>query len=103
MAKTIPSLLTVADAQRLLADRVKTCRLAAGFKQTTLAQRSGVSLGSLKRFEDSGEISLKNLLRLAMALGCIEDIKNLFEPPKAKTLAELDRLSAEHKPKRGRI
>ena len=79
MAKTIPSLLTVSEAQKLLAERIKTRRLSAGFKRTTLAERSGVSLGSLKRFEETCEISLKNLLRLAMALGCLEEIKNLFE------------------------
>lgn len=35
-------------------------RLTIGYTQERLANRSGVSLGSLKRFESSGQISLKS-------------------------------------------
>lgn len=39
---------------------------------------SGVSLGSLKRFESMGQISLLLLTKLAMALGCADEIRDLF-------------------------
>ncbi len=47
--------------------------------QKELATRSGVSLGSLKRFEQSGEISLQSLTKLAMALGVEGELEKLFE------------------------
>jgi transcriptional regulator with XRE-family HTH domain len=47
--------------------------------QKELATRSGVSLGSLKRFEQSGEISLQSLTKLAIALGVEGELEKLFE------------------------
>ena len=44
-----------------------------GYTQTECATRSGVSLGSLKRFERTGQISLESLLKLAFVLECLGD------------------------------
>ena len=41
--------------------------------------RSGVSLGSVKRFEQSGEISLQSLSKIAIALGVEDELLNLFD------------------------
>ena len=46
--------------------------------QKELAVRSGVSLGSLKRFEQSGEISLKSFTKLAIALEVEGELESLF-------------------------
>ncbi len=99
----LPNLLTPLETQRLLSSRLKTLRLIAGYKRTTLAQRTGVSESSLKRFETSGEISLKNLLRLSHGLNKLQEFSSLFEPPEAETLAELKAESERHIPKRGKI
>jgi len=99
----LPNLLTPTEMQTQLARRCKTLRLSAGYKRATLANRSGVSEGSLKRFEDIGEISLKNLLRLAHALGRLPEFATLFQPPEAESLAELKSTAAKPVPKRGRI
>lgn len=47
--------------------------------QKELALKAKVSYGSLKRFEQSGEISLTNLLLLADALDYLKDFDNLFK------------------------
>ena len=49
--------------------------------QGQLSQLSGVSFGSLKRFEQTGEISLSSLVLIADALGCGGDFDALFAPP----------------------
>ena len=46
--------------------------------QKQLAARSGVSLGSLKRFEQSGEISLQSLTKIAIALDVENELEDLF-------------------------
>lgn len=103
MPKTIPSLLTPVETETLLAKRIKTLRLLAGYKRTTLAKRAGISEASLKRFETSGQTSLKNLLRLAHSLGKLDEFANLFVQPEATTMAELKAQSSISVPKRGRL
>ena len=46
--------------------------------QAQLAERSGVSLGSIKRFERLHQISLASLVNIAFALHCERDFANLF-------------------------
>ena len=103
MLTSIPALLTPPETEQLLAERFKTLRLQAGYKRTTLAARAGVSLASLKRFETTGQVSLKNLLRLAHALGRLPEFADLFAPPEARSLAELREMNRQKTPKRGRI
>jgi transcriptional regulator with XRE-family HTH domain len=43
------------------------------------AERSGVSLGSLKRFENTGQISFESLLRLVNVLHRLEDFDNILK------------------------
>ncbi|WP_269082761.1 helix-turn-helix domain-containing protein [Bifidobacterium aesculapii] len=52
-----------------------------GMSQTALASKSGVSLSSLRRFEQSHEISLTSLINIAFALGCEGDFEGLFAHP----------------------
>lgn len=47
--------------------------------QKQLAARSGVSLGSLKRFEQSGEISLQSLKKIAIDLDMENELEGLFD------------------------
>jgi transcriptional regulator with XRE-family HTH domain len=93
---------TPISVARALAERTRALRLQMAWTRRTLAQRSGVTEASLKRFETSGAASLELLLRVAFALGRMEDFSRLLAAPEAATLAELrDR---EERPirKRGR-
>lgn len=103
MAHDLSHLLTPAEAQRLLGRRLKALRLHLGWKRTTLADRSGVSTRSIQRFEDTGEVSLKSLLRLAHALDRLHELADLLVPPAAETMAELQERATRPAPKRGRI
>lgn len=62
-----------------LAERHKVLRKQLKLSQADMAERAGVSLGSLKRFESTGQISLDSLLRLAHLLGRLEDFKPVLE------------------------
>ena len=51
-----------------MASRMVQLRKRKKISQKVLAAKSGVSLGSLKRFEQQGEISLQSFTKLAIAL-----------------------------------
>ena len=53
-------------------------RKEAHLSQAQLSRLSGVSLGSLKRFEQTGEISLSSLTALSVALQCEDELSSLF-------------------------
>ena len=61
-----------------LAKRVKNIRKRRKISQEELSNKSGVSYGSIKRFESTGMISLLSLTKLAIALGCTDEITNMF-------------------------
>jgi transcriptional regulator with XRE-family HTH domain len=66
------------NAAKAIAARAKQLRLAVNITQHQLAQQSGVSHGSIKRFESTGLISLQNLLRIAVTLNAVDDFTKLF-------------------------
>lgn len=43
-----------------------------------LASKSNVSLGSIKRFENKHDISLRSLIKIAIVLSCEDDFESLF-------------------------
>ena len=97
------SLKTPEQVSVVLAARARELRLARGWRQVTLARRSGVSLASLRRFEESGRVSLRNLLKLAFALNRLDDFDALLQPPRASSLAELEASEKKPRRQRGRI
>jgi HTH-type transcriptional regulator / antitoxin HipB len=85
-----------------LGDRVRQLRLARNWRLATLAQRAGLGLATVQRFETTGRITLENLLKLADALGRLHELDGLFRPPPARSLDELERSTARPRPRRGR-
>ena len=70
-----------------LADKIKEHRKKLKISQEVLAQKSGVSLGSIKRFETKYEISLQSFIKIAIALDLDNDLDNLFN---AKSYSSID-------------
>jgi transcriptional regulator with XRE-family HTH domain len=72
-----PTPLAVSQA---LAERHRTLRKQLKMSQEEMAERSGVSLGSLKRFENTGKISMDSLLKLMHLLGRLNEFDSLLLP-----------------------
>ncbi|MBU1667799.1 helix-turn-helix transcriptional regulator [bacterium] len=70
---------TPKDITEELRAKFKARRKSLNYTQDELSSRSGVSLGSLKRFESSGKISLESLLKLALVLECLEGFSGVCE------------------------
>lgn len=96
------SLVTPNDTAQLLAKRIKELRLLRKWKRATLAERAGVSEASLKRFERTGQVSLESFLKLAFALGRLDELTTVLAPPPAASIRELESRQ-EKRPLRGRV
>ena len=66
------------EIAKSLAEKIKERRKKLKISQEVLAQKSGVSLGSIKRFETKYEISLQSYIKIAIALDVDGELENLF-------------------------
>ncbi len=71
---------TPTELLKEVANKLRAIRKQQKMSQTNLAERSGVSLGSLKRFESTGKISFESLLKLSNILGRLKDFETILEP-----------------------
>ncbi len=69
---------TPKDVNNDIVKRMKARRKEQKLTQAELSRRADVSLGSLKRFEQTGNISLNSLVKIAFVLGCQDDFEGLF-------------------------
>jgi len=69
---------TPLEVSKALAEKHRTLRKQLKMSQEEMAERSGVSLGSLKRFENTGKISLDSLLKLMHLLGRLNEFDNFM-------------------------
>lgn len=70
---------TPREIDQLIASRIRSIRKRRKISQKRLSEKSGVSLGSVKRFEQNGEISLISLTKIAIALEIEGELEDLFE------------------------
>ncbi len=66
------------DIAKELVEKIKQHRKKLKISQAQLASKSGVSLGSIKRFESKYEISLNSFIKILIALNLEQDLENLF-------------------------
>jgi hypothetical protein len=97
-------LITPSKAQKKLAENVRQRRLDMLLTQEGLAERSGVPLPTLRKFEQRGAISLESFLKLLMVLGGLETIIEATQPMLKQFSSIEEVLDAEksHARKRGR-
>ena len=69
--------------------RARDLRLHKNLSRSSLAEMSGVSTSTIKRFEETGVISLSNLVLLAVPLDATGQLSALFEKPAPVSLKEL--------------
>ncbi len=80
---------TAEELDKKIADRVRLIRKRRSISQEKLAQISGVSFGSVKRFETTGQISLLSLTKIAMALDMADDLRQLFTEVPYRNIQEV--------------
>ena len=79
-------------AKELVAElvaKIKQQRKKLKISQMQLASKSGVSLGSIKRFESKYEISLNSFIKILIALNLEQDLENLFTQKNYSSIDEV--------------
>ena len=80
---------TAEELDQKLAQRVRKIRKRRSISQMKLASVSGVSHGSIKRFETTGQISLISLTKIAMALDIADELRNIFTQVPYRNIQEV--------------
>lgn len=75
-----------------LAHDFRKRRIEKNLTREQIAEKSGVAISNIVRFEQKGLISLKNLIGIAMAMEYTSEIKNIFSEPKYSTMEELTQI-----------
>ena len=71
------------------AKNVAALRKEFNWSQQDLAEKSGVSYGSIKRFERSGQISFESLLKIVEVLNRLTEFETLLLPKNDQRLKKL--------------
>ena len=66
------------DIAKELVEKIKQHRKKLKISQAQLASKSGVSLGSIKRFESKYKISLNSFIKILITLNLERNLENLF-------------------------
>jgi len=85
-----------------IASRMKAKRIILNITQMALASRSGVSLGSIKRFESKHQISLQSLIKLSIVLDASLEFQQLFPVDQYTSIAEVLKLREQRTRSRAR-
>ena len=88
--------ISLAKAQKNLVQNIRERRLLMELTQEGLADRSGVPLSTLRKFEQKGVISLESFLKLLSVVGDLEEMMNVLKPLKHNFKSIDDVLKSEN-------
>lgn len=80
---------TAEELDKKMAERLRKIRKRRSISQQKLSLMSGVSYGSIKRFEETGKISLLSLTKLTLALDVADELRELFTQVPYRNIQEV--------------
>lgn len=69
--------------------RLKAQRLAQMLTQEEIAERAGLSVGTVKNIENKGQSSIESVVRLGLTLGLADHFQELFKL-QVQSIAQMD-------------
>ena len=96
-------LISLSKAQKTLVQNIRERRLQMDLTQEGLAERSGVPLSTLRKFEQTGMISLESFLKILSIVGGLEEMIVGLKPntPAFKSIDEVIKIGEKTIKKRG--
>lgn len=83
------------DIQKMFAQKLQKSRKSQKLSRATLSQKSNIPAPTIRRFEETGEISLRQFLRLWMVLEDIGDFIDIANPAPARTITDFPKTLEE--------
>jgi hypothetical protein len=77
------------DFLKELSIKTRKLRKERKLSQAEIARKANMSLGSYKRFEHCGQISLESILKIAFVLGRLDDFEVIFRTTEKLPAEEL--------------
>lgn len=71
---------TPIEMQRYYGNEMKSLRLSRSWTRATLSEYSGVTVASIKRFETTGDISMRSFFNLCLSLRLLKRFDKIFDP-----------------------
>ena len=84
-----------------ISERARERRLEKNLTQKAFAKRAGIGYDAYRRFENTGEITLRNLILCAITLDATDDFSGLFSIKAYQSIDELLEKKGIKKRKRG--
>lgn len=81
--------VSTSDLMKVVARNVRAMRLRRNISQKDFASKVGIALPTYRRFETTGEISLRKLVEIAKFFDVARDIKNLFTKREYSSIEEV--------------
>ena len=77
------------DLLALIGSRAKERRLGYGLRQADLAERAGVSISAIRRFEAGQSIGFDAIVSIALALRAEKGFLDLFPPTDPRSFQQI--------------
>lgn len=81
--------VSTSELMKVVAGNVRAMRLRRNISQKDFASKVGITLPTYRRFETTGEISLRKLMEIAKFFDVARDIKNLFTKREYSSIEEV--------------
>ena len=81
--------VSTSELMKVVAGNVRAMRLRRNISQKDFASKVGIALPTYRRFETTGEISLRKLVEIAKFFDVARDIKNLFTKREYSSIEEV--------------
>lgn len=89
--------VSLSKIQKKLVDNFRERRLRMNLTRAGLAERSGVPLPTLRKFEQKGLICLNSFLKLLSVVGGLEEMVDILKPKEQSFKSIDDVLKSERK------
>ena len=81
--------VSTSELMKVVAGNVRAMRLRRNISQKDFASKVGIALPTYRRFETTGEISLRKLVEIAKFFDVAGDFKNLFTKREYSSIEEV--------------
>ena len=94
------ALMNIYELQMYIASKIKKERISQNMTQKEIAQKANIPLSTYRRFEQKGEGSMKDFLKILTVLKRVGDLEHLLRGSEYSPVAEYEALQKQKKEKK---